>query len=114
MIDLKQLAVALRDLSDPEFQRRAWLASEGPVVSSFEEQVCQTFDDTGLSDALDAQQAPAEISARALAELRALAAAARRVDHSVPPDQLLLDPQVARVRAIASRALTLIGEESNA
>lgn len=53
MIYQENLKVCLRELSDEGFPRRAWLASSGPELSSFAELVAQTFDDTGLGDALD-------------------------------------------------------------
>lgn len=111
MINIEQLIAALRDLSDADFQRRAWLASEGPVVSSFSEDVCQVFDDTGLSLALDAGRCPPELDEQAFAALQELDAAVRRVvEQAAPPERLLQDPRVKEVREIAGRALALVGE----
>jgi hypothetical protein len=105
MINMKQLVRALLELSDVEFQRRAWLASEGPEVSSFSEQVCQTFDDTGLSDLLDSGECPPELDERTFAILKDLDSAVSRVDQSASPERLLQDPRVKDVREIATRAL---------
>lgn len=110
MINIEQLIAALRDLSDADFQRRAWLASEGPVVSSFSEDVCQVFDDTGLSLALDAGRRPPELEEQAFTALQELDAAVRRVEQAAPPERLLQDPRVKEVREIAARALTLVAE----
>jgi hypothetical protein len=110
MVNVKQLIVALQGLSDPEYQRRAWLASKGPVVSSFDEQVCQTFDDTGLSDALDAEKCPPELDEQAFSTLKELDSAVSRVDQSASPERLLKDPRVKEVREIAARALALVAE----
>lgn len=110
MINMKQLIEALQELSDAEFQRHAWLASEGPVVSSFSEQVCQTFDDTGLSDVLDSQECPPELDEQTFATLKDLDSAVTRVDQLAPPERLLHDPRVLHVREIAARALALVGK----
>lgn len=110
MINVEQLISALRDLSDADFQRRTWLASEGPVVSSFSEDVCQVFDDTGLSLALDAGRCPPELEEQAFAALQELDAAVRRVDQASPPERLLRDPRVKEVREIAARVLALVGD----
>ncbi len=110
MINLEQLIAALQYLSDAEFQRRAWLASEGPVVSSFSEDVSQVFDDTGLSLALNAGRCPPELEERVFTALKELGAAVRRVDQAAPPERLLQDPRVKEVRELAARALALVFE----
>lgn len=110
MINVEQLIAALRDLSDAGFQRRAWLASEGPVVSSFAEDVSQAFDDTGLSLALDAGRCPPEFKEQAFAALKELDSAVSRVDQSASPERLLKDPRVKEVRELAARALALVAE----
>ena len=108
MVNVKQLIEALRDLSDVEYQRRAWLASQGPVVSSFDEQACQVFDDTGLSPALDTDRRPPELSEDAFSALKDLDLAVSRVEGNAPPERLLEDPRVVKVRELAARALALL------
>ena len=110
MINVEQLIEALQELSDAEFQRRAWLASEGPVSSSFSEQVCQTFDDTGLSAVLDARECPPELDQRTFSTLKDLDSAVSRVDQAAPPERLLEDPRVKEVREIAACALAQVGQ----
>jgi hypothetical protein len=105
MIYLENLIEALRHLSNAEFQRRAWLASEGPVVSSFCEDVEQVFDDTGLSDVLNSGRRPPELDERTLSILKDLSLAVDQVDDSVAPELLLRDQNVERVRQLAARAL---------
>jgi len=112
MVNVKQLLVALQELSDAEFQHRAWLASEGPVVSSFSEQISQTFDDTGLSDVLDAEECPPDFDEQTFSALKDLDSAVSRVDQTAPPHRLLKDPRVKEVREIAARALALFGDEA--
>lgn len=108
MIAVDKLIQALRALSDEVFQRKSWLASSGPTVSSFSEQVSQTFDDTGLADALDAETCPAELTEESFAALLKLDSAVRRVDQSTPPLELLKNAQVKEVRLLARRALNTI------
>jgi hypothetical protein len=105
---MDQLISALRELSDEVFQRKAWLASSGPTVSSFAEQVTQTFDDTGLSDSLDSGRRPAELSDEAFSALKELDRAVKQIDQSLPPRNLLKSPKMKEVRVYARRALGLI------
>ena len=108
MIAITRLVQALRDLSDEVFQRKTWLASSGPVVSSFSEQVSQTFDDTGLAEAVDTGKCPAELTEESFAALLKLDRAIRKVDQSRPPLELLTNAQVREVRVLARRALDMI------
>jgi hypothetical protein len=109
MIAIEKLISALRELSDEAFQWKAWLAPTGPVVSSPSEQISQTFDDTGLADALDAGKRPAGISKEAFSTLQALDVVVQNIDQSLPPEILLEDSAVIRARALARKALTLLG-----
>jgi hypothetical protein len=108
MIAIDKLIPALRELSDEVFQQKAWLASSGPTVSSFSEQISQTFDDTGLSDALDAGQRPAVLTDESFSVLKELDKAVRRIDQSLPPQALLRNSRVKEVRVLARRALELL------
>lgn len=105
MIAIDRLAVVLHELSDEDFQRRAWLASAGPVVSSFEELVCQAFDDTGLAIALDRGTRPAELTEESYRLLTELDSAAQKIDPSLPPQEILQSTQMMKVRVLARRAL---------
>lgn len=108
MIAIEQLLVALRELSDEMFQRGAWLTPSGPVATTFSEQVSQTFDDTGLSDALDSDQCPPELTEQTYEVLKELDRAVRRVDQSLAPKDLLRNPRTEEVRQLARRALGLL------
>jgi len=61
MIYVENLMEALRGLSDADHQRRTWLASGGPEISSFSEMVSQAFDDTGLANYIDTNRCPHEL-----------------------------------------------------
>ena len=108
MIEIQNLMQCLTELSSREFQARAWLATDGPEVSSFEESVCQTLDDTGLSDAISAGRCPAELSAKSFEALLNLDAAVSRVPQGLPPAALLDNAAMEEVRTKASHALKLL------
>ena len=106
MIDKHDVLDCLRELSNAQFQRRVWLASSGPEVSSFSEAVCQLFDDTGLGDALD--RGSPVFSAAADSTLKNLMQAASRVDRSLSPGSLIDAPQMDLIRNLAAMAIEQI------
>jgi hypothetical protein len=112
LIQLETLRVCLRELSDVEWQRRVWLAATGPEVSSFEELICQLFDDTGLSDAIDSGRCPAQLTEKSFLEFQRLGRAVRRVDQTAAPADLLEDPRLIEVRARAASVLDILDESS--
>ncbi len=97
---------ALRYLADADYQRRAWLASSGPIVSSFSEDVCQLFDDTGLGDALD--RGETVFNDTIDDKLRVFNELVRKVDYSRPPAELLESEDIANLRQFASSLLSEI------
>ncbi len=106
----ENVIAALRKLTDSDFQKQAWLASSGPMVSSFIEDVCQLFDDTGLGDAFRSGQSVfGEKADQALHELSDII---DKVNYKVPPQELLDDPLVQKVREKAAEALQLIQSDS--
>ena len=108
VIDVSRLVVCVGELADAEFQRRAWLATDGPVVSSFQEQVSQTFDDTGLSEAIDADRCPQELDGELFAVLKKLDQAVSRVDQALRPEAQLNDLRMEEVRKQARVASKLL------
>jgi len=104
-IYLSELVKSLEQLADREFQERAWLAENGPEISSFSEQVMQTFDDTGLSHAMDKGSVENEIGVDAARALKELDEAIGKVDDELPPKELLDHASMQRVRDYAQRAL---------
>jgi hypothetical protein len=80
-------------------------------VSSFSEQVCQAFDDTGLSEVVDDSACPAGLTQDAFVALKDLARAVTRVDVSAPPEELLAAATVEAVREKAALALALVQRE---
>jgi hypothetical protein len=93
----QQVAIlaGLRELSDVEFQRRVWLSTGAPEVSSFSETVCQLFDDTGLEDLLD--RGPV-FSPELDEGLRELSAELSRIDSSAPPEEIIESSAMQSIR----------------
>lgn len=108
MIDVAKLMDCLRELADAEFQRRAWLATEGPAVSSFSEMVSQAFDDSGLADSIDADRCPRELDDEAFRALKNLDRAVSKVEQALGPEAQLEDPRMENVRRLARAALDLL------
>lgn len=98
---LKECLIAL---SDESFQCRVWLGQSPAEQSSFAELACQTFDDTGLGDALRNPAADSILGAAA-ATLRELHQAIDWVDGHLPTDELIRSPAMQNVRKLALRAL---------
>lgn len=103
---------ALRELADESSQRDLWLASGGPLVSSFIECTSRLWDDSGLADELDRQNIvyTAAIDER----LRDLREVLRGIDGSRAPLAILDDPSLRRARSMAQnllRSLTQLGYE---
>jgi hypothetical protein len=106
---------ALKELADLGFQRRVWLATGGPEVSSFEEAVCGLFNDTGLGDLLEKQRSPVfgpESDAK-LREIRGLTRHASQSLYSLDPSALIEHPAMKHIRDLAGEILAGIGEATN-
>ena len=116
MIDKEKVIAGLRELSDEGFQRRVWLASSGPEISSFSEAICQLFDDTGLDGALENTEHPTgfreevNVSLRKLSQLVGRAAQTFR---SLPPTAVIEHPQMRVIRSTAASILSqILGPEN--
>ena len=98
----------LHELSDEAFQRRVWLASSGPEVSSFSEAICGLFDDTGLSIDLEHGKLPSVFSNEIYEGLRGLGKLvdrAARQFRSLPPTVIIEHPQMQEIRSVAANVL---------
>jgi hypothetical protein len=107
---------SLHELSDEAFQRRVWLASSGPEISSFDEAISGLFDDTGLDSILDAPERPPVFSTEVydgLRQLRNLVDKASQAFHALPPSMRIDDPRMRDIRASAATILALIRMESH-
>ncbi len=106
----------LRELADIDFQRRVWLATSGPEISSFSEAICGLFDDSGLSSNLERGILSAVFSKNVYAKLNELGLLIDKVKYdflSLEPDSLIEHPQMQIVRDLASSILAQIQADEN-
>ena len=94
---------ALRELADESMQRELWLSIGKSDVSSLTESISRLLDDSGLGDALDSAQVvyDPEIDE----QLRQLGDALANIDDARPPETVLDDPDLQRVRELAAALL---------
>jgi hypothetical protein len=85
-----------------------WLPSDDPRISSFEEAVAQTYDDSGLSIALDKSMAAEVVGAEAVARLEDLLRVLHSVDSDCPVEDLIASPEMEEVRGRAAAALAAL------
>ncbi|MCE5197983.1 MAG: hypothetical protein ABFD54_13790 [Armatimonadota bacterium] len=99
----------LRELADENYQRRVWTSSSGPEMSSFDEDVCGLFDDSGLGDELDK---PGPVFSEVIdRHLRVLDARLQSIDARCHPLEVIQDPRMEEVRAQAKHLLDLFAFE---
>ena len=99
---------ALAELADTSYQRRVWLASAGPVVGSFDEAVCQLYDDSGLGDALE-RGSGRVFSAEIDEALTALGAQLQWfTDRTLHPEEILADKRFEDIRGSSGQILFAI------
>ena len=109
MILVNNLMAGLEVLASVEHQKRIWLSPTGPEVGDFVEQVCQTFDDTGLSDYIEQNRCPSELDVRTFEALKSLDFAISEVnDEGVSPEELIRDVKMEEVRKRAKMVLELL------
>jgi hypothetical protein len=108
MVYKEQIIDCLREFSDEAIQRKRWLSSSGPEVSSFTEAICQLFDDTGLGDELEKNTTVfnREIDCK----LRLLLETLKSIDSSLSPNSLIEDPKMLDIRESATTIINDIRE----
>ena len=104
---IKPLIISsLQELADYNFQRRVWLATAGPEISSFTEAVSGLFDDSGVGNALEQHSLVFSTGIDSL--FRNLRKELQQIDHTRPPAAIISDPCMDRVRTIAADLLSLL------
>jgi hypothetical protein len=103
----------LNELADEGFQRKVWLAPDGPKISSFDEAICGLFDDTGLGDLLEKQSPPVFTSEidTILRELDQLSTQASHLFRTMPPASIVDHPKMCEVRCMAAKVLAQMEQE---
>jgi hypothetical protein len=111
MVDKDKVLDCLKELSDIEFQLRAWCAGGGREVSSFPELVSQLFDDTGLGAALERGGSTfgVEVDSLLLRIQRLVAS----IDQAMPASALIEHPEMQQIRALAAAAVGHLARPSD-
>ena len=104
-VDWELVASGLSALSDREFQSTSWLSSGDESVSSLVEEICQTFDDSGLSDAMSFDDAIFATHRELQSALDSLSSVIDKINLDQDPRQLIDDPHVHEMRVLSDRAL---------
>ena len=110
---IDRVVECLNELADEDFQKRVWLASSGPEISSFDEAICRLFDDTGLGRLLE-KQSPQVLSSEideSLRELDKLVIRASQLFHAMPPASMIEQPQMREIRCAAAKVLAQMEQE---
>ena len=110
MLDMSNFVIGLERLSDLEYQRKTWLSSGDGPFDTFVESVCGVFNDAGLVDYQRRGVRPKEFDEVVWSVVGELDVAVDEVDDNRPPQEVLDNPRMARVREIAARLLALLAE----
>jgi len=105
---IMKLRETLSELADLEYQRRVWLGQSPNEVSSFEEAVCQLYDDYDLKGFLATRLENIENAAEIREIFESLETSIGAVDESLDPRVLIESPEMNSVRDVARRALGLL------
>ena len=108
ILDMSNLVIGLERLSDLEYQRKTWLSSGDGPIDTFVESVCDVFDTADLSDYLRRGARPSELDEVVWSVVGELDVAVDEVDDNRPPQEVLDDPRMAKVREVATRLLALL------
>lgn len=103
-----EMVQCLRELASTEFQERVWVRGVGPEISSYEELVCQLFDDTGLGALLASESASAVFGDEALGHLLRLSAVVDEVPRGMSAEALLQLPVWKVLTEVAGKAADLV------
>ena len=99
-VNKNMVSACLKELSDVDFQRRVWVRGEGSEISSLTETMCELFDDSGLTLALDKGEGSVydeEIDAA----LRRLGTMMDAVDTSADTEEIIESARWTRIVRLA-------------
>lgn len=106
------LLEAISHVASAEYQNESWLGHSQSKVSSFEELVCQVFDDYDVDDFLD-RSGETGLSLEQVALLRQFRdkfeAYSEEVSDPADPRAVLADPRWEEVRSLARRVVNSLG-----
>lgn len=106
MINKDMLQWGLEELASEKEQERLWLGNADGEMSSFEEAVCNIFDDSGLSKTLESKTSSEKYPAEFTSLVGNLSQAIGHVDsNNIKPKELIDSDAMAEVRESASRVI---------
>jgi hypothetical protein len=105
---VSKIVDCLRELSDINYQKRVWLASTGPEISSYTEAVCQLFDDSGLG--VELEKHDVIFSEDIDNKLRVLHTKLAEIDDSKAPFDIINEPKMKNIRLLSMELLKLLSQ----
>lgn len=111
MIDMQLMIWSLKELSSQEDQERLWLSDgSSGEVSSFEEAVCQLFDDAHISQALESGSLRELFGDDFCTNVKTLDELVQSMPQNMAPEILLRDPSLLEIRRICKLLLEIAYE----
>ena len=101
-IYMENVVECLKELSDPEFLKKVFGQS---IITSFDELVCQLFDDTGLIDAMDDGWWNGYLTAEVKSKFAKLHSLTQSIDSKSLTIESVDDPLILKIREIAKELL---------
>jgi hypothetical protein len=107
-MNMQNLIWGLEELSDLEFQKRVWTGRSDGEMSTFEEAICATFDDSGLGIALDSERKRAELPSALCDVAMKLDSLVKKVPRGLSPMETISHPKMSDVREVAKKMLMIL------
>ena len=112
MINLQLVIWCLEELASRKKQERLWLSDcSSGEVSSFEETVCQLFDDSGVSRELRSGKLRLVFPKRFCDCLEKIDAHIGKVPQQQPPLEIINHPEMEIIRGLCKELLQIIANE---
>lgn len=105
---LKDTMDGLDELSNPILQRKLWIGDDKESMSSFTEVICEIFDDSGLSRAIESNYVPEPF----LSQFLKLGELVREIPEDDYPEEIMKHPKMNSVKIISLDILKLIHSEN--
>ena len=107
-MNVEMVCWGLEELSDRALQEKLWLGKCEGEMSTFDEAICTTFDDSGFGDALDSPANKFGLSEVLREKANRLRALIHKIPHTLDDKDIIIHPQMDSVRSAASELLRLI------
>jgi len=108
MIEHTPLLDGLKELASRDLQIQLWLESKDSQMSSFTEAICQVFDDSGLTRAVDANHLKKYFSKEICSSINDLDRRISRIPEFADPYEIIDHPEMNQIRLVADQLLKLL------